>query len=49
MGIYFPASAEIPAIPDSPALFLVLAVYYGITNDTGKTTGKRNLMNEITP
>ena len=28
--------AEIPYILDSPELFLILVVYYGITNDTRK-------------
>ena len=29
-----------PGIPDSPELFLILMVYYGIMDDTGKITEK---------
>ena len=36
--------AEMPDIPDFPKLFLVLVVYYGIMNVTGKIMEKRNLM-----
>ena len=56
MCICSPASPEMPGVSDSPELFLVLVVYYGITSDTGKTTGKWYLMraylvneNEIIP
>ena len=36
---------ELPSIPDSLELFVILVVYFGITDNTGKITGKkRNLM-----
>ena len=40
--------AEMPGILESPVLFMILTVYYRITDDTGKLTEKMEFNESLT-